>query len=162
MPRTSRAHSMRRGENEYGLEWGAIEYLNGLPEEQLHIIEAAGTSYQPDDKLSVFTGASTVIGWYVHEWLWRSNSEVVRYRSDEVRSFYESGDKQYCEDFIERFDIDYIYLGPREYYYYAIRTEGFNENCEVAWDDQGYALLKVKRNADDGNENGRKAGGKDR
>ena len=136
---------MRRGENEYGLEWGAIEYLNGLPEERLNIVETAGTSYQPDDKLSVFTGTSTVIGWFVHEWLWRSNSEIVSYRTGEVRSFYESGDPVYCLDFLKRYNIDYVYLGPREYNYYAIRTDGFNEYCEVVWDDQGYALLRVNK-----------------
>ncbi|MBQ7564088.1 MAG: hypothetical protein IJT16_08865 [Lachnospiraceae bacterium] len=136
---------MRRGENEYGLEWGAIEYLNGLSDRRINIVETAGTSYQPDDKLSVFTGASTVIGWFVHEWLWRSDSEIVGYRTGEVRSFYEGGDRQYCRDFLDRYAIEYVYLGPREYNNYVIRTDGFYEYCTVVWENQGYALLRVNQ-----------------
>ncbi len=135
---------MRRGDNDYSLEWGAIEYLNAVGDRHINIVEAGGTSYQPDCKLSVFTGANTVIGWYVHEWLWRNDPEIVGERTQEVRLFYEGGDREYCRDFIDRYKVQYIYVGPREYNYYAVLPEGFLEYADTVWADGAYMLLKVR------------------
>lgn len=134
---------MRRGDNDYSLEWGAIEYLNSLEDRHINIVEAGGTSYQPDCKLSVFTGANTVIGWYVHEWLWRNDSDIVGRRTSEVRMFYEGGDLEYCKDFIDRYGVEYIYIGPREYNYYNINFYGFWELCTEVWANDNYRLLRV-------------------
>ncbi len=134
---------MRSGENDYSLEWGAIEYINDLDDRHINIVEAAGTSYQPDCKLSVFTGANTVVGWYVHEWLWRSDSDIVGSRTNEVRMFYESGDLEYCRDFIDRYGVEYIYIGPREYNYYNINFYGFWELATEVWASDNYRLLRV-------------------
>ena len=46
--------------------------------------EGAGTSYTSDCKLSVFTGANTVIGWHTHEWLWKDDLDAVNKRTTEV------------------------------------------------------------------------------
>ena len=136
---------MRRGDNDYSLEWGAIEYLNSLEDRHINIVEAGGTSYQPDCKLSVFTGANTVIGWYVHEWLWRNDPDIVGTRTSEVRMFYEGGDLDYCRDFIDRYGVEYIYIGPREYNYYNINFYGFWELCTEVWASDDYRLLRVDR-----------------
>ncbi len=138
---------LRRGDDEFSREFGAIEYLNEQDERHINIVEAAGTSYQPDCKLSVFTGANTVIGWYVHEWLWRSVPGLVGHRSDEVRYFYGGGDKDYCRDFVKRYKIDYIYVGPREYNYYYIEPEGFKGISKEVWREGDYYLLKVDEDA---------------
>ncbi|MCR4657054.1 MAG: hypothetical protein K5770_12630 [Lachnospiraceae bacterium] len=134
---------IRRGDNEYGPEWGAIEYLNGVDKRHINILEAAGRSYNPDCKLSVFTGTCTVIGWDVHEWLWRKDWEIVWKRSDEVRWFYEGEDMEYCRDFLERYNIEYVYVGPRENYYYSVLWEGFEALGDVVSAGEEYVLYRV-------------------
>ncbi len=133
---------LRAGISDYGKEWGAIQRLNSDEREHIHIVECAGESYSPDSKLSVFTGACTVVGWRVHEWMWQNNEYYVRERGDEVRLFYESGDREFCRDFLDRYDIDYIYVGPRERQKYNINTEGFMEFAQGIWNDEnGEAML---------------------
>src|SRR5699024_10070688 len=48
-----------------GIEW-IIENI----ERNAIILEANGDSYSDYQRISVFTGNPTVLGWYVHEWLW--------------------------------------------------------------------------------------------
>ncbi|MCR5107351.1 MAG: hypothetical protein K6B28_04235 [Lachnospiraceae bacterium] len=127
---------MRRGVGDYAKEWSAIERLNEDEREHINIVEAFGESYREDCKLSVFTGACTVVGWNVHEWLWRGNWEVVGRRVDEVREFYESGDTEYCRSFLDKYDIDYIYLGPRELEKYSVKVSGFSECVSEVWNDE--------------------------
>lgn len=104
----------------------AIEIINGDKRESIHILEAGGTSYQPDNTISVFTGASTYVGWGVHEWMWRNGWEPIGKRLGEVAFFYNSGDFDYCSQFISDNNIDYIWVGPREYYYYDVDLSGFD------------------------------------
>ena len=106
-------------------QMNAIKIINQDEREKIHILETGGTSYQPDDMISVFTGASTYVGWGVHEWMWRSGWDPVGYRQGEVGFFYECGDNDYCSQFIEDNKIDYIFVGPREYINYDVKFEGF-------------------------------------
>ncbi|MCR5790544.1 MAG: hypothetical protein K6G83_11715 [Lachnospiraceae bacterium] len=139
---------LRNYANEYGFEWGAMEKLLEDDREILHIVEVAGTSYQPDDKLSVYTGACTVVGWYVHEWLWRGDPALISLRSGEVRYFYECGDPAYTRDFVERYGIDYVYVGPREYYYYNVAYGGLAGLGEEVWNNEGYTLIRIGEGAE--------------
>ncbi|MCR5733529.1 MAG: hypothetical protein K6G22_02885 [Lachnospiraceae bacterium] len=126
---------MRAETNDYSDEWYAIQRLNADDREHIHIVEVAGDSYSPDCKLSVFTGTCTVAGWYVHEWMWRTTYYYIEERAEEVRQFYEGGDPGYCREFLEKYDVDYIYLGPREYMKYYINTDGFMQYADGIWND---------------------------
>ena len=122
-----------------------IEILNADRDKNLHIIEAAGDSYRPENRLSVFTGASAVSGWYVHEWVWRNDSEDVHKRHDEVMDFYMMGSETYCRDMIRRYDIDYVYVGKTETEKYPVNYDGFKELGEHVWEssDGRYMLIKT-------------------
>ena len=37
------------------------------------VLEANGDSYSDYERVSAMTGLPTVLGWYVHEWLWRGD-----------------------------------------------------------------------------------------
>ena len=122
----------------------AINVVNEDKRRSIHIMEAGGNSYTADNKLSTFTGGCAVAGWYVHEWMWHNdNSEMTR-RNDEIRTFYQSGDADLCRRIIEEYDIDYIYVGPREWSYYNINEAGFISLGEVIWQDElGHKLIAV-------------------
>lgn len=126
-------------------EMTAIHLLREDPRRVVHILEAGGESYTPDDKLSVFSGACTYVGWSVHEWMWRSSYDIIGPRMDETSRFYQGGDKRFCENFVKDHEIDYIFAGPQEYGQYAVDLSGFEDLCDVVFcDENGYALYKVR------------------
>ena len=125
----------------------AIRILNEDDRRKVHIIEEAGTSYRPENRLSVFTGAVSVTGWYVHEWVWRNDPKEVMTRSNEVRNFYESGDSFYCRKLAEKYDLDYIYVGRKVREKYAVAYEGFSDLGEKVWEEpeNGWMLIRVNK-----------------
>lgn len=74
------------------------------------IAEATGDSYTGYGRVSTVTGLSTVIGWKVHEWLWRDDYDAMIQRVEDIDQLYENGDR----DIIEKYDIDYIFYGEKE------------------------------------------------
>ena len=124
-----------------------IDIINSDQRDLIHILEASGVSYQPDNMISVFTGAPTYVGWGVHEWMWRSGWDPIGMRQGEVSYFYNSGNIDYCSQFVKDNKIDYIVVGPREYYYYEINLNGFEnlQNIRLIYesDDNFYRLYKV-------------------
>lgn len=137
-------------ETEYEPQRNAIEIINADERESIHILESGGNSYSPDNMISVFTGAVTYAGWGVHEWMWRNEWEPVGIRQGELSYFYSSGDIDYCSRFVEQNKIDYIFVGPREHYYYEVNFTGFDNlnNCKTMYEssDGFYRLYKISRN----------------
>ncbi|MBO4902021.1 MAG: hypothetical protein J5518_04450 [Lachnospiraceae bacterium] len=126
-------------------EMNAIHLINSDPREKVRILEVGGDSYSPDNKVSVFTGACTYVGWSVHEWMWRGDWDSVGMRGGEVRFFYEAGDENYCKNFLAENGIDYVFAGPREYTKYAVYEAGFAPLCEEVFrSEEGYCLYRVR------------------
>lgn len=84
--------------------------LTGLPV----IVEADGDSYTDYNQFSVFTGSPTVVGWAVHEWLWRGTYDVVSPRREEVRKIYESEDLNETKSILANYGVRYIIVGALE------------------------------------------------
>ena len=133
----------------YAFELRAADVLKRDDAKVINIVEGAGDSYQHSSALSVYSGACTPVGWFVHEWMWHNAPEEVHERADEVSFFYRCGDKGYCSDFLRRYDIDYIFVGPVETAKYAVNTDGFRNLGEIVLDewygDAEYVLIKVDR-----------------
>ena len=53
------------------------------------------------------TGLPTVLGWYVHEWLWRNNLEEENQRKEEVQTIYTSSNVEQIKSLIEKYKISY-------------------------------------------------------
>lgn len=130
-------------------QMNAIEIINNDTRKRVHILETGGTSYQPDNMISVFTGAPTYVGWGVHEWMWRGEWDPIGRRQGEVAFFYESGQNDYCSQFLTNQTIDYIWVGPREQMNYEIDYSGFENLPEVTLEyeseDHKYRLYSVSR-----------------
>ncbi|MBO4904025.1 MAG: hypothetical protein J5367_02260 [Lachnospiraceae bacterium] len=138
-----------RNDEVYGFEMTAADLLMEDDRRNLHIIEAAGDSYTHQSALSVYTGACTPIGWFVHEWMWHNDADPVRERADGVNYFFCSGNEEYCRNYIKEHEIDYIFVGPAEVCKYPVNRNGFwrlgEVCCETIWQDQDLALIKVDR-----------------
>ena len=126
-------------------DFGAIEYINKNDNRKIiNIVEATGTSYTSDCKLSTFTGANTVMGWHTHEWLWKSDLDLVDNRVEEVKKFYEDGTFEYCKKFINKYNIDYIFIGMVEREKYEIDTNKLLELGNVVWENKEKELYLIK------------------
>jgi len=141
--------STLRDDGVYGFEMEAYDVLMQDDKRNLHIIEMAGNSYSHSDALSVYSGACTPVGWFVHEWMWHNNADPVRDRSDVVSYFYTSGSEEYCKAVLKQFDIDYILVGPAEVCRYPVNWSGFTdlgkECIATIWQDARLALIKVDK-----------------
>ncbi|MFC1626885.1 DUF2298 domain-containing protein [Patescibacteria group bacterium] len=130
-------HNLKAYKGLYGLKWLedrypndyiAIDWLNDQyaksdRKEIPVIVEAAGESYTDYERYSAFTGFSTVIGWSVHEWLWRGSYDIAAPRIEEVRVVYESEDYDLVRDILIKYKVTYIIVGKLEREKYTIIDE---------------------------------------
>lgn len=79
------------------------------------VLEAYGSSFSDDCPVSLYTGYPTVLGWQTHEWLWQNTYDFVRERSDDVFDIYTSQDYDYVRSLLEKYNVEYIYIGREEY-----------------------------------------------
>ena len=98
----------------------AIRWLNDNVEGQPIILEASGDSYQDyDNRVSAMTGLPTVLGWYVHEWLWKNDLEEENQRKEDVQTIYTSSNADQIKSLIEKYKISYLFIGSCEYEKYG-------------------------------------------
>ena len=122
---TSYYGGLKRYKGLYGLNWmnqeanfsddqKAIEWLRNNIEGQPVILEANGESYTDYARVSAYTGLPTVIGWPVHEWLWRGSYDEAGKRIPEVATIYESKDLSLTKEILRKYNVEYIFLGALE------------------------------------------------
>ncbi|GKZ13594.1 DUF2298 domain-containing protein [Haladaptatus sp. T7] len=93
-------------------EAGAIEWLDardGRP----HIVSAPGDPYVWGSPASSLTGLPTVVGWY-QERIYRGNSAYAERKQDVELMFSPNTAWKTRAEKLERYDVRYIYYGPRE------------------------------------------------
>lgn len=113
-------------------ELAGIDFVADNANDDSTILEAPGCSYYPYgsipfDRVSIFTGVPTVIGWYTtHEPLWRGGDSAwladINQRVEEAREFYGNP----TQNFVDQYDVDFVYYGIYE------AGEGESEQCPQA------------------------------
>ncbi|MDD3339307.1 MAG: DUF2298 domain-containing protein [Lachnospiraceae bacterium] len=101
-------------EDSFNSDLDAITWLNENVEGQPTILEANGDSYSANCRVSVATGLPTVLGWYVHEWLWRNNTDAENVRVADIETIYTSTDAAAVQALLDKYDISYVYIGTQE------------------------------------------------
>lgn len=91
-----------------------ITYLNREVTGQPVILEAQGDSYTDYERVSAYTGLPTVAGWWVHEWLWRGDSNVVGERIPDITDIYQSNDLERTRALIKKYKIKFIVVSALE------------------------------------------------
>jgi len=97
----------------------AINWMNQNISGQPIILEAVGDSYTTFNQVSVATGLPTVEGWIVHEWLWRGGYDQPALRQQEVEKVYESSDLDEVKSILDKYQVEYIFVGDKEYEKYG-------------------------------------------
>ncbi|KKR70476.1 MAG: hypothetical protein UU14_C0048G0002 [Candidatus Roizmanbacteria bacterium GW2011_GWB1_40_7] len=109
------------------------------------ILEAVGESYTDYARISSHTGFPTVLGWPVHEWLWRGSYDEPGKRVEEVRQIYEGTDKQSVLSLLNNFNVTYIVIGKLEREKYPNLNEKLLLSLgEKVFESGETAIYKVK------------------
>jgi uncharacterized membrane protein len=101
-------------QNSYSDNLEAIKWLNKNIDDQPVILEAVGDSYTTFNQVSMATGLPTVEGWVVHEWLWRGGYDKPGGRQSDVQLMYESKDKDTTRSLLQKYNVQYIFIGDKE------------------------------------------------
>lgn len=111
----------------YPSDYKAIMWLQENIKGQPVIAEAQGDSYTDFGRVSANTGLPTILGWTVHEWLWRGSYSIPEPRIDEVRALYED-DLERTQEIINKYNVKYIFVGDLEREKYLnINESKFNQ-----------------------------------
>jgi uncharacterized membrane protein len=92
----------------------AIRWLNENVEGAPVILEATGGSYSYYARVSSQTGLPTLLGWDFHEVQWRGTGEEGNKRKPDIETIYGSLDAQAALTLMDKYDIEYVYVGPLE------------------------------------------------
>ena len=131
-------------ESSYPDDASAIRWLNENVQGQPVVLEADGDSYSTACRVSAMTGLPTVLGWYVHEWLWRSDPEDLNRRSADIQTIYTSDNAEEVRDLVGKYGISYIFVGSEEYAKYGtVNTEGIQALGETVYSSGSTFIVKT-------------------
>lgn len=125
----------------------AIRWLKKNVEDSPVVLEANGDSYTSFNRVSAMTGLPTVLGWYVHQWLWRNDVGDLNQKSMDIETIYTSTDGEEVRRLLNQYDVSYIFVGTREKEKYAERLNLvlLESLGEKVFEDETYGtcILKV-------------------
>ena len=112
------------------------------------VLEANGDSYSEYERVSAMTGLPTIMGWYVHEWLWRGNLSDLNAKIEEIQEIYTSTDDTRVKELLEEYNVSYIFVGSCERNKYGadMNNDLLKSLGEVVFQDSEYPTYIVKIN----------------
>ena len=134
----------------------ALEFISADAQPDSVLVEAVavddrgvpGGDYQLGyARISGRTGVPTVIGWAGHEEQWRGNRVGFRERAEDVKAIYTDPDPRVVRALLEKYDIEYVYVGPLERDLYALpESTTFDIFMDRAFESGDTTVYKVRRN----------------
>ncbi|MBM3283494.1 hypothetical protein FJY90_04530 [Candidatus Gottesmanbacteria bacterium] len=119
---------------------GFMQQCNNQPV----IAEANGDSYTDYARVSANTGLPTIVGWPVHEWLWRGSYDEAGKRIPEVATIYESKDMEQTMEILRKYKVEYIFLGALEKEKYKNLNEEKLQNLgKIVFESGGTKIYKL-------------------
>lgn len=132
-------------EDQHPDDFLGIQWLQGNAVYGDHVLEAVGESYTTFARVSTFSGVPTVLGWRVHEWLWRGGFDIPSKRTDEVKIIYENPLSNEAREILRRYDVQYIFIGDMEREIYSIKDEqSMRALGNVVFQSGNTTILRVK------------------
>jgi len=108
------------------------------------ILEGQGDSYTDFARVSSNTGLPTVIGWPVHEWLWRGSYDEPGKRIADVNTLFESQDLNQTSKLIQKYHIKYVFIGTLERQKYLNLNEAkFLSLGKLIFEDGNTKIYKI-------------------
>jgi uncharacterized membrane protein len=129
----------------YPSDYDAILWLNARIKGQPVILEAQGDSYTDYGRVSSNTGLPTVLGWTVHEWLWRGDYGVPAPRIAEVKDVYETKDMTLAQKLLGKYKVKYVFIGTLEYEKYpALNEQKFEKLGKLVFQKDKTKIYEIK------------------
>ncbi len=97
-----------------GPEYRAIEYIRENVGQDSAILEAVGGGYSEYGRIASSTGVPTVLNWPGHQMQWRGSPEPFEGREQDVQTIYQTDDISEAVSLLDKYDVDHVYIGPRE------------------------------------------------
>ena len=148
-------YGFKRWQGWDGLAWMAkqapasremVDYLKTHESQQVTIVEASGESYSEFALVSAFSGMPTLVGWQVHEWLWRGSWPVVSQRLGELREIYLRPDSQLSQQLLDDYQVKYIVLTDKERQQYPqLDIQGLLSLGEVVYHQADNYLILIQK-----------------
>ena len=125
-------------------DYELINWINKNINNQPVILEAVGDSYTDFARISANTGLPTVLGWPVHEWLWRGTYEVVSPRVEEVKIFYTTKDIKNAREIIKKYNVSYFVVSKLEKQKYPdLNEENIKNLGKIVYQNSEAGLYKI-------------------
>ena len=126
-------------------EYAAIQYVkNNLPEDAA-ILEGVGEWFNAG-LISRSTGHPTIYNWPGHELQWRGPSPEFGRRELDVATIYQTADFEEALELLAKYDIAYVYIGPRERNKYGgPGLDKFPERMDTLFQEYDVALYGLRR-----------------
>jgi uncharacterized membrane protein len=129
----------------YPDDYRAILWLKKSISGQPVIVEAVGESYTDFARVSANTGLPTILGWRVHEWLWRGSFDEAGKRTGEVQEIYELSDLERTKILLKKYNVSYVFLGTLEKQQYKnLQEDKFNKLGEIVFTSGETKIYKIK------------------
>lgn len=126
-------------------DYAAINWMNQNITGQPIIVEAQGDSYTDYERISANTGLPTILGWTVHEWLWRGSYDIPAPRIEEVKTIYETADPQVAAYILQKYKTRFVYVGSLERQKYPNLSEDkFKLLGKVVFEKNNSRLYKLR------------------
>lgn len=130
-------------EDAFATDASAIRWLQGNIEGSPVVLEAHGESYSDYCRVSAMTGLPTIAGWYVHEWLWRSDTKILDERVADIERIYTTENWDILESLIKTYDVSYIFVGKMEREQYPdLNHEMIRALGEIVFEDGETYIVK--------------------
>ena len=127
-------------------EFRAIQWLRENSDRRDRILEAVGKDYVAEaSRVSASTGIPTVLGWPGHEEQWRGSRSAFEGREEAIQTAYQSTSVAKVEEILRRYELTYVYVGPRERAEYGQPPlEGFEQILEPAFLSGEVAIYRYR------------------
>lgn len=131
-------------EREHPGELEAIAWLDERDGQPTILTEPGLDMYQWTNAPSTLTGLPTVAGW-IHEIGYR-NRTVYNQRATDVRFMYEGSAERRVE-LLDKYDVEYIYVGPKERQRYGEVSYGGVSGVAVAFQSEDVTIYSVDQSS---------------
>jgi YYY domain-containing protein len=129
----------------YPSDYEAIQWINSHIKGQPVILEAQGDSYTDYARVSSNTGLPTILGWTVHEWLWRGSYDVPAPRIAEVQTLYETQDLSKAKELLKKYNVAYVFVGSLEKEKYPnLFEKKFSELGDIVFQKDTTKIYQIK------------------
>ena len=126
-------------------EYAAIRWLQDNGKRGEGVLEAVGDSWSTYGRISSSTGLPTVLGWPWHEHQWRGSTKPFEGREEEVMTIYATPDASEAMRLLNKYDIQYVVLGPRERARYGREGQSkFSQIGDVVFSQESVTVYRVR------------------